>query len=196
VGVNFLLRIRIRTCCRYVILLTAYGPFSQVCTAAREYRCSTEEWNCLASCHRFKANAHGLPVVMVPLVLYSDDTSGNRSKKWNKFDVWAMMLAGLPQAENSQLENIHFICCSNETSSIEMAEPIVKDLSRLETHGIIAYDAHLKRDVLVVAPVLCTLCDNPRAAELLNHQGSTTRKFCRMCLVSIYAYTMFHHGKI
>ena len=150
----------------------------------------------MASCHRFKANAHGLPVVMVPLVLYSDDTSGNRSKKWNKFDVWAMMLAGLPRAENSQLENIHFICCSNETSSIEMAEPIVKDLSRLETHGIIVYDAHLKRDVLVVAPVLCALCDNPRAAELLNHQGSTTRKFCRMCLVSIYAYTMFHHGKI
>ena len=154
------------------------------------------EWNCLASCHGFKANAHGLPVVMVPLVLYSDDTSGNCSKKWNKFDVWAMMLAGLARAENSQLENIPFICCLIETSSIEMAEPIVKDLSRLETHGIIVYDAHLKRDVLVVAPVLCALCDNPRAAELLNHQGSTTRKFCRMCLVSIYAYTMFHHGKI
>ena len=90
------------------------------------------EWNCLASCHRFKANAHGLPVVMVPLVLYSDDTSGNCSKKWNKFDVWAMMLAGLARAENSQLENIPFICCLIETSSIEMAEPIVKDLSRLE----------------------------------------------------------------
>jgi len=55
----------------------------------------------LASCHRFKANAHGLPVVMVSLVLYSDDISGNRSKKWNKSDVWAMMLAGLPLAENS-----------------------------------------------------------------------------------------------
>jgi len=31
-------------------------------------------------------------------------TSGNRSKKWNKFDVWAMMLAGLPRADNSQIE--------------------------------------------------------------------------------------------
>ena len=140
------------------------------------------------SCHQFKANAHSLPVVMVPLVLYSDDTSGNRSKKWNKFDVWAMMLAGLPRAHNSQLENIHFICCSNEASAIEMADPIVKDLLRLETQGIVAYDAHLKQDVLVVAPVLCALCDNPRAAELLNHQGSTTRKFCRMCLVSLNVY--------
>ena len=87
------------------------------------------------SCHQFKANAHSLPVVMVPLVLYSDDTSGNRSKKWNKFDVWAMMLAGLPRAHNSQLENIHFICCSNEASAIEMADPIVKDLPHSTQRG-------------------------------------------------------------
>ena len=138
------------------------------------------------SCHRLKDAAHGLPVVMVPLVLYSDDTSGNRSKKWNEFDVWAMMLAGLPRAENSQLENIHFICacCSNETSAVEMATPIVEDLSGLEMEGVIVYDAYLKQEVLAVAPVLCILGDNPRASELVNHQGSTARKFCRMCLVS------------
>ena len=136
------------------------------------------------SCHRLKDAAHGLPVVMVPLVLYSDDTSGNRSKKWNKFDVWAMMLAGLPRAENSQLENIHFICCSNETSGVEMTAPIVEDLIGLEMDGIIVYDAYLKQEVLAVAPVLCILGDNPRASELLNHQGSTARKFCRMCMVN------------
>ena len=72
-------------------------------------------------------------------------TSGNRSKKWNKFDIWAMMLAGLRRADNSQ---IHFICCSNETSALEMAEPTVKDLLRLEADGIITYDAHLQQDVL------------------------------------------------
>ena len=32
------------------------------------------------SCHRLKDAARGLPVVMVPLVLYSDDTGGNRPK--------------------------------------------------------------------------------------------------------------------
>ena len=90
------------------------------------------------SCHRLKDAACGLPVVMVPLVLYSDDTSGNWSNKWNKFHVWAMMLAGLPRAENSQLENIHFICCSNETSAVEMATPIVEDLFGLEMEGVIA----------------------------------------------------------
>jgi len=63
--------------------------------------------------------------------------------------------------------NIHFICCSNETSALEMAEPTVKDLLRLEADGIITYDAHLQQDVLVVAPVLCALCDSSHAYELL-----------------------------
>ena len=37
-----------------------------------------------------------LPSIVIPLIIYSDDTSGNRSKKWNKFDYWCLLLAGLP----------------------------------------------------------------------------------------------------
>ena len=96
-----------------------------------------------------------------------------------------MILAVLPPAEKSQLENIHFICCSNETSAIEMLGPVVQDLSRLETQGIVVYDTLLGQGVLVVAPILCALCDNPRSAEMLNHQGSTDCRFCQMCLVSM-----------
>uniref|UniRef100_A0A1X7U6A3 Uncharacterized protein n=1 Tax=Amphimedon queenslandica TaxID=400682 RepID=A0A1X7U6A3_AMPQE len=35
----------------------------------------------------------GVPVAIAPLFLYSEDTSGNRTKKWHKFDVWFMSLA-------------------------------------------------------------------------------------------------------
>jgi len=35
-----------------------------------------------------------MPVVTVPLVLFCDDTSGNKSKKWNKFIEWNLTLAG------------------------------------------------------------------------------------------------------
>ena len=35
-----------------------------------------------------------------------------------------------------------------------------------------------------MAPLLFCICNNPRASELLNHRGSTARKYCRMCLVS------------
>ena len=38
------------------------------------------------------------------------------------FDIWAMMLVGLPKAK---MENIHLIAASNQVSAIEMAEAIV-----------------------------------------------------------------------
>ena len=65
-----------------------------------------------------------------------------------------------------------------------MAEPITKDLIKLEEEGIVTYDAFLREEVVVVAPIICLICDNPRASELLNHLGATARLYCRMCMVS------------
>ena len=72
------------------------------------------------------------PVVMVPLLMYTDGTSGNRSKKWNNFDCWCFLLAGMPQHENGKMHNIHFVTCSNQTDALSMMEPIITDLKRLE----------------------------------------------------------------
>lgn len=66
-----------------------------------------------------------------------------------------------------------------------MSGPIVDDLKRLED-GVHGYDSVLQRDVFVLAPVLCLLCDNVRASELLNHLGSKAVKLCRLCNVSLY----------
>ena len=124
----------------------------------------------------------GRPVVLAPLLLYTDDTSGNRSKNYNKFDCWCFHLAGLPHQENAKLHNIHFITCSNQVPVLQMAEPIVEDLIKLES-GVDAYDSHLQTDVLVVAPVLAAMGDNPRHSEILNHLGTRANKYCRVCLV-------------
>lgn len=129
-----------------------------------------------------KYSASDIPVAMVPLVLYSDDTSGNRSKKWNSFDVWALMLAGLPKHENSKLQNIHLICASNNVKALDMTKPIVDDLLKLE-EGVVMFDSAIQSNVLVVAPVLCFLADNVRASELTNHCGSSANKYCRICEV-------------
>ena len=120
----------------------------------------------------------------MPLVLFSDDVGGNKSKKWNKFDVWAMLLAGLPRSINGYLENIHFISASNQADWLSQAKPLVDDLLVLEDEGMVMYDAMYNKDVLVVAPVLCVLADNPRASEITNHMGTSARKYCRMCNVN------------
>lgn len=125
-----------------------------------------------------------MPVQIVPLILFSDDTSGNRSKKWNKFDIWAIMLAGLPKSENAKVENIHLISASNKLSAISMSGPIVEDLIMLEKKGMVAFDASMNCDVLVIARVICSINDNVRASELVNHLGSSSNLFCRVCQVN------------
>ena len=120
--------------------------------------------------------------MVLPLLLYTDDTSGNRSKKWNKFDCWCFLLAGLPRHENARLHNIHFITCSNNANATDIMDPIVTDLKQLE-EGIPVYDAYLQKEVFVVAPVMAFLCDNPRHSELLKHMGGRAKKYCRMCMV-------------
>ena len=130
-----------------------------------------------------KIKAAGKKVVMLPLILFSDDTSGNKSKKWHKFECWYLLLAGLPRHENAKTQNIHFVSCSDKMDVLDMAEPFAQELHQLETHGLIVYDAFLEEEVLVVAPLLCVICDNPRASQLLSHLGGSAKKYCRFCMV-------------
>ncbi len=133
--------------------------------------------------HPLKGQALGKPVVMLPIVLFTDDTTGNRSKQWNKFDYWSLRIAGLPNNINNQLHNIHFLSCSNKCNVLDMAEPLVNDLMELESNGIIASDGFLDCDMLLVAPVMAVLADNPRHSEIMSHLGPLSKKYCRMCMV-------------
>ena len=133
--------------------------------------------------HPSKANAKGLPVFNLPLILYSDDTSGNRSKKWNKLDVWALLLGGLPRSNNAKMENIHMITVSNQVAALDMTIPIVEDLQKLEEVGVVIYDSHLQQEVKIFAKVIAIICDNGRSTQLLNLNGGAGRKYCRMCMV-------------
>lgn len=88
-----------------------------------------------------KAMANGRPISIIPVNMYTDDYSGNRTKKWNKFDCWTVILAGLPKHKNAKLQNIHFLCCSNKVSVsvLDMAAPIVEDLLDLEKGAMPAW---------------------------------------------------------
>ena len=59
----------------------------------------------------------GLPVVLAPLLIYSDDTTGNRSKNWNKFDLWCVTLSCLQNMRPGSL-NIHLLLV--QTNSLQL----------------------------------------------------------------------------
>ena len=63
-----------------------------------------------------------------------------------------------------------------------------KDLKDLED-GIEAFDAYLQEDIIVYAPILCVIGDNPRSSLLASHLISArANQFCRMCKVSAKNY--------
>ena len=59
-------------------------------------------------------------------------------------------MLGYPAMRNI---NIHFVTRSNQTNANDMMEPVVAELEQLEK-GVVAFDAHLEQEVLVVAPVI------------------------------------------
>lgn len=70
-----------------------------------------------------------------------------------------------------------------QVDCIEMSRPIVEALKLLECRGVETYDAFLRTMVCVVAPVICVICDNPRASEVTNNLSPSAKMFCRICMV-------------
>ena len=127
-------------------------------------------------------NPKFMKVVVAPVVLWSDDTSGNKSKQYNVFDSYLMYLAATPMERRNRRENTMFICTSDKNlQAVDMLDAIVDDLSKLEK-GIEVYSHDHKEYVLLVAPLLMLTADNPRHSQLAMHKGTSSKSPCRKCL--------------
>lgn len=80
-------------------------------------------------------NPHKLrfqPVYTVPLNLFMDDTSANKSKKWKPLHCTQLQLAGIPKAKKQALSSIKFISASAEVPILEMARVVIDDIKNSE----------------------------------------------------------------
>ncbi|KAJ7717498.1 hypothetical protein B0H14DRAFT_2412640, partial [Mycena olivaceomarginata] len=80
----------------------------------------------LGNCWR--AKAEGSRVVIFPMWVDCDDTSGNVSKQWNEHNSFLMTPAGPLQEEAQKEYNIHFLCTSNLARLLEMLDGIIYQL--------------------------------------------------------------------
>ena len=85
-------------------------------------------WDHPTSGNRWRAIANGKRVLSLPIWMYCDDTSGNKSKKWNKHNSFLFSAAGLPREELQKEYNILFLCTSNLAPPLEMLEGIIDQL--------------------------------------------------------------------
>jgi len=106
-----------------------------------------------------------MPVKIIPLNLFTDDMSGNRTKKHNKFNSWVMVPAALPLAERHMLNNTAFICTDHHLSAMQMLPALVENLVLLEK-GI---EMMLPNGdpVVVIAPLHFISAENARHSEII-----------------------------
>jgi hypothetical protein len=76
----------------------------------------------------WRTKANGKIIRHMPITLYSDDTSGNVSKRWNKHLSFYFTLSGLPPGISNQEFNCHFLATSNRAGVFELSEPVVDEL--------------------------------------------------------------------
>lgn len=136
--------------------------------------------------NHLKDRAYGRRIINVPIVLFSDDMSGNQSKRWNKHEVWYCYLGGLPFAEAQKEFNIHFLGTSNVCSSMELLPPIMDEIVGAVQEGFVAYDSIAHEEVFVVGTVLCCLGDNPMGSVFASHVGMKGSLPCRLCSVPAF----------
>ncbi|KAJ6604864.1 hypothetical protein B0H10DRAFT_2314156 [Mycena sp. CBHHK59/15] len=123
--------------------------------------------------NRWRKQSQGHRVLAFPIWLYCDDTSGNKSKKWNKHNSFLFTATGLPRKFVHCESNIHFLSTSNTAPPLEMLDGIVDQLEECQKHGIWAWDAEYLELVLVIPSILAMLGDNPMQRKY----------FCRVCWV-------------
>lgn len=120
-----------------------------------------------------------MPVMVVPLNLFTDDMSGNRTKKHNKFDSWIMVPVALPLAERHQHENTAFICTDHFLSAMQML-PALSDNLKLLEDGVEMFLSN-GEPVLVTSPMQYITADNARHSELAYTRGAISKQPCRKC---------------
>ena len=80
----------------------------------------------------------------VPIKLWCDDVSGNKSKQWNKHYNWCWTHGGLPLELQNQEYFIRFLTTSPYAKSLEQAQIISQIICESMTEGRIAYDSELR----------------------------------------------------
>ncbi|EJU01380.1 hypothetical protein DACRYDRAFT_16097 [Dacryopinax primogenitus] len=129
----------------------------------------------------WRQKANGRHVYSLPLMIWEDDVSGNRSKQWYKhYNVCASNLA-MPRQDMEVSSNILFLGTSPHATALELMEGLVIMLEELNLDGREAFDAVVEAPVLFTAWIAVLAGDNPMQSDLCSHRGLRANHFCRQC---------------
>ncbi|KAG8719402.1 hypothetical protein FRC09_011167 [Ceratobasidium sp. 395] len=132
--------------------------------------------------HPLRRQADGREVYSVPLIVFQDDVSANRTKQWNKHHVVYASNAALPREELNRASNVKFVCSSPHAKPLEMMGCVMQMCEETFEAPIVVWDAATEREVLVRMYALCISADNQMHVEHCSSTGMQSNLFCRMCM--------------
>ncbi|KAG0803512.1 hypothetical protein G6F20_013462 [Rhizopus arrhizus] len=117
-----------------------------------------------------------LKVVIIPIIFFTDDTSGGSSKQHIPYESWSMTYAALPLEERGRRENTMFIGCAPKSDGINAMHfipALVADMKALEK-GVAMFSGEHNETVLVKAPVMFISADNPAHSDICDQEIITS----------------------
>lgn len=124
----------------------------------------------------YGTRADGRPIVHVGYGLFSDETSGNVSKRWNYIDSLMLQPYFLPR----DCQEMRLVFSSRNNDWTPLFDHILENMEEL-MRGVVMHDAHLDCEVLVVGSCVAVVSDNPRHASLAGIVGAAGTHHCRLC---------------
>ncbi|KAE8236091.1 hypothetical protein A4X06_0g9662, partial [Tilletia controversa] len=128
-----------------------------------------------------RIRCNGKRLFSVPLVVFIDDLSGARSKRWNKHEAIYLSNTTLDRSVLDLDSNIKLVSISKNVTGEGQLSSLVDEFMQLHENPTCVFDYTLGEDVMVRPFLLAVMADNPMAASLTSSIGLTGNRFCRMC---------------
>jgi hypothetical protein len=151
--------------------------------------------------HPLREKAGSRMVYSIPLAIFIDDVSGNKSKQWNKHFSCYMSNGAVPRTKLENEFHVRFVATSPFASPLEIMQGVRASIEYVDSiialvtacgaksfHvrdtfdvPVAAWDCEGKEEVLLRPYGLLFAGDNPMQAELCSCAGLNTNYFCRTC---------------
>ncbi|KAJ7256585.1 hypothetical protein C8J57DRAFT_1649924 [Mycena rebaudengoi] len=131
--------------------------------------------------HPLREIAGSRPVYSIPLAIFIDDVSGNKSKQWNKNFSCYMSNGALPRSKLENEFHVRFVATSPFATPLEIMQGVRASIETSFKDPVVAWDCEMKEEVLLRPYGLLFAGDNPMQAELCSCAGLNSNFFCRTC---------------
>ncbi|KAJ3070312.1 hypothetical protein HDU98_006685, partial [Podochytrium sp. JEL0797] len=126
--------------------------------------------------------ANGREAVVFPTGITTDETSGNKTKRYNLCENMFVYFPALGRRFHTSAF-INFAGMTKNGTYRDVAEAVLRDFMEDGelSLGVVVWDSSLNRKILVVSNIYNILADNPRHFAICSLAGSTAKRNCRFC---------------